>query len=193
VADIPEAIWSNLGLTYLAHTHVPTIWTERRVTLKRLEWNLRDNGTLDFERELPNKIRFGTRVAPRKEAVVMEMWLTNGTDQTLSDLRVQNCVMLKGLAGFEDQTNDNKTFSKPYAAARSRTGNRYLICAWEPCFRPWGNERCPCVHSDPKFPDCAPGQTQRLRGWLSFYEGTDLAAEFRRIDALPWRTQPLVE
>src|SRR5690349_25051461 len=22
VADIPEAIWSNLGLTYLAHTHV---------------------------------------------------------------------------------------------------------------------------------------------------------------------------
>ena len=23
VADVPEAIWSNLGLTYLAHTHVP--------------------------------------------------------------------------------------------------------------------------------------------------------------------------
>ena len=28
VADIPEAIWSNLGLTYLAHTHVETIWTK---------------------------------------------------------------------------------------------------------------------------------------------------------------------
>ena len=28
VADVPEAIWSNLGLTYLAHTHVPTVWTQ---------------------------------------------------------------------------------------------------------------------------------------------------------------------
>src|SRR6266852_3464635 len=27
VVDLPEAIWSNLGLTYLAHTHVPTVWT----------------------------------------------------------------------------------------------------------------------------------------------------------------------
>ncbi|MCI0628383.1 MAG: polysaccharide deacetylase family protein [Acidobacteria bacterium] len=26
VVDLPEAIFSNLGLTYLAHSHVPTIW-----------------------------------------------------------------------------------------------------------------------------------------------------------------------
>jgi len=26
VVDVPEAIWSNLGLTYLAHTHIDTIW-----------------------------------------------------------------------------------------------------------------------------------------------------------------------
>ncbi len=26
VVDVPEAIFSNLGLTYLAHTHIPTIW-----------------------------------------------------------------------------------------------------------------------------------------------------------------------
>jgi hypothetical protein len=29
VLDVPEAIWSNLGLTYLAHTHIDTIWTKK--------------------------------------------------------------------------------------------------------------------------------------------------------------------
>lgn len=188
VADIPEAIWSNLGLTYLAHTHVPTLWTKQGIELPRQEWNRRANGTLDCERKLPNGIVFGTRVIPGREGVRMELWLTNGTDAPLSDLRVQNCVMLKGAAGFEEQTNDNKVFQKPYCAARSTAGNRWVITAWEPCHRPWGNKKCPCLHSDPKFPDCAPGATQRVRGWLSFYEGTDIDAEFRRIDATGWKT-----
>jgi hypothetical protein len=118
----------------------------------------------------------------------MEMWLTNGTPETLTDLRVQNCVMLKGMAGFEDQTNDNKLFDKPYVAARSRDGRRWVVTAWEPCHRAWANAPCPCLHSDPKFPDCAPRQTRRLRGWLSFYEGEDVRGEFKRIDATGWRT-----
>ena len=37
VVDIPEAIWSNLGLTFLAHTHVPTIWSKKNIELKKLE------------------------------------------------------------------------------------------------------------------------------------------------------------
>ncbi len=115
------------------------------------------------------------------------MWLTNGTDQTLSDLRVQNCVMLKGAAGFEQQTADNKVFASPYAACRSEDGRRWVITAWVPCQRAWGNVKCPCLHSDPQFPDCAPGETQHLRGWLSFYEGTDIQGEFRRLDTLGWR------
>ena len=41
VADIPEAIWSNLGLTYLAHTHVDTIWTAQGIELEKLEWTHR--------------------------------------------------------------------------------------------------------------------------------------------------------
>src|SRR5262249_23867515 len=44
VADVPEAIWSNLGLTYLAHTHVPTVWTKQGVELEPLEWNRRGSG-----------------------------------------------------------------------------------------------------------------------------------------------------
>src|SRR5262249_5309985 len=71
VADIPEAIWSNLGLTYLAHTHVPTIWTKQNIELERLEWKQNANGTLEMERKLPNGIMFGCKVAPARDAVRM--------------------------------------------------------------------------------------------------------------------------
>jgi len=187
VADIPEAIWSNLGLTYLAHTHVATIWTKQGIALAPQEWSRNDDGTLASIRKLPNRIEFGTKVTPETTHVRMEMWLTNGTHQTLSDLRVQNCVMLKGLPGFTAQTNDNKTFHKPYVACRSDDGRHWVITAWEPCQRAWGNAPCPCLHSDPQFPDCPPGETKRLRGWLSFYEGADIDAELKRIEATGWR------
>ena len=187
VADVPEAIWSNLGLTYLAHTHVPTIWNKQQVELAPLEWNRRADGTFDIERKLPNGIVFGTKVVPSPTAVRMEMWLTNGTMEGLSDLRVQNCVMLKGAAGFQDQTTENKVFSSPYAACRSRDGNRWIISAWEPCQRAWSNAPCPCLHSDPQFSDCPAGETRRLKGWLSFFEGPDVRAEFDRIEKTGWR------
>ena len=187
VADIPEAIWSNLGLTYLAHTHVSTVWTKQDIELDKLEWSRLDGGELEFARTLPNGIRFGTKVTPLATGVRMAMWLTNGTRETLTDLRVQNCVMLKGAAGFEDQTVDNKVFAAPYAARKARDADRWVITAWVPNHRTWSNAKCPCLHSDPKFDDCPPGETQRLRGWLSFYEGTDIAGEFKRLDANGWR------
>lgn len=181
VADIPEAIWSNLGLTYLAHTHIPTIWDEKKIKLERLEWKRLPGGVLEMERRLPNGIVFGTRVTPLKDHVAMEQWLVNGTDRPLSDLRVQNCVMLKGATGFEQLTNDNKLFRSPYAACRDAAGKRWVITAWDHPHRMWGNPPCPCLHSDPKYPDCPPGETRRLKGRLSFYEGTDIDAEIERV------------
>ncbi|GIW79501.1 MAG: hypothetical protein KatS3mg105_1308 [Gemmatales bacterium] len=189
VADVPEAIWSNLGLTYLAHTHVPTIWTKKGVKLEKLEWNRREDGSYDIERKLPNGIIFGTKIVPRRRSVLMEMWLTNNTAEKLTDLRVQNCVMLKGAAGFEKQTKDNKMFFDPYAVCRSDDGKHWVITAWVPHHRGWANARCPCLHADPKFPDCPPGKTQHLRGWLSFYEGEDIKGELHRIDATGWRKE----
>jgi hypothetical protein len=186
VVDVPEAIWSNLGLTYLAHTHIDTIWTKQGIELPKLEWNRRRDGSLDIERTLPNGIAFGVKAVPTKEAVRMEMWLRNGTGQKLTDLRVQICVMPKMAAGFAGQTNENKVFTNPYVACRSADGRRWIVTAWENCDRPWGNEQCPCFHSDPKFPDLEPGQQSRLHGWLSFYEGVDIQAEFARIEALGW-------
>ncbi len=190
VVDVPEAIFSNLGLTYLAHTHVPTIWDGRREKLKPVEWQRRDDGSLDFERTLPNAIAFGTKVVPRRDVVLMELWLRNGTDEKLTDMRVQNCIMLKGMPGFNGQTNANKLIRKPYVACHSEDGGRWIITAWEPCHRPWANPPCPCLHSDPKLPDCAAGETVRVRGAVWFYEGADIDGELRRIEATTWRDGP---
>jgi hypothetical protein len=190
VADVPEAIWMETPpgrtLLYLAHTHVATLWTKQGVQLEPLEWQ-REGGGWRMERTLPNKVVFGTQVKPTRDQVRMEMWLKNGTDQMLRGLVVQNCVMLKGLAGFEQQTNDNKVFRKPYVACHNPDRSKWIITAWEPCQRPWGNPPCPCLHSDPKFPDCGAGETVRIRGWLSFYEGGDLDTELARIEKSGWK------
>ena len=181
VADIPEAIWSNLGLTYLAHTHVPTVWTKQDITLPRLEWQQRKDGTLVMERTLPNGIRFGTKVTPGRDVVRMEMWLRNGTKATLTGMRVQNCVMLKGASGFNQQTKDNKVLGEGWAACRSADGRRWIATGWQPAHRAWANPPVPCLHADPKFPDCPPGKTVRLKGWLIFHEGDDIRARIRKI------------
>lgn len=181
VLDVPEAIWSNLGLTYLAHTHIPTVWDERKEKLKAQEWQRRKDGSLWSERKLPNGIVFGTHVVPVDDHVEMTMWLVNGSGETLSDLRVQNCVMLKEVEGFSQQSNDNKVLRQPFVAARNSASDRWIITAWEPCHRAWANPPVPCLHSDPQFPDCPPGERRELRGWFSFYQGKEIDAELERI------------
>ena len=187
VMDVPEAIWSNLGLTYLAHTHVKTIWDLQGVQPKPQEWALANDGSYHLHRRLPNGIEFGTTAAAFSDHIEMKMWLRNGTEAKLSDLRVQNCVMLKGAKGFEQQTNDNKQFLSGYAIASSPDKTRWIISGWEPIHRAWANPPCPCLHADPRFPDCNPGETQTLRGWQSFYEGSNIEQEIKRIEATGWR------
>ena len=186
VFDVPEAVWSNLGLTYLAHTHVDTIWTKQGVTLPKLEWRRFPDGSFALQRPLPNGITFGVEAVPQRDHVEFRMWLHNGTQQPLTGMRVQMCAMLGYARGFEAQTKDNKVIASPYAAARSADGKRWVIQAWEPIQRAWENPPCPCIHSDPKIPDCAPGQTREVHGWLSFYEGEDVRPEFERISKV-WR------
>lgn len=181
VVDVPEAIFSNLGLSYLAHTHIPTIWDPQGMTLPRIEWQRQTDGRLTSERVLPNGIAFGAEIEPGTEGVRMSLWLRNGTAAPLTGLRVQNCVMLAAAEGFAAQTLTNKVFEAPFAAVRSEDGQRWVITWWERCGRAWGNELVPCIHADPVFPDCAPGETVRVRGWLSFFEGRDVTAEFERL------------
>jgi predicted amidohydrolase len=190
VADVPEAIWSNLGLTYLAHSHIDTIWTRQGVTLPPLEWNRHADGSLDFERTLPNGVAFGTRVVPAIDAVRMETWLRNGTAEPLTQLRLQNCVMLMGAPEFAAQTDTNKVLRGPYAACRSTDGQRWVITAWQPLDGTWQNPPLPCIHSNGRLADCPPGETVRARGWLSFYEGTEIESELDRIERSEWGTKP---
>lgn len=186
VVDVPEAIWSNLGLTYLAHTHIPTIFDKNNKKLSALEWNRDKEGELTLKRTLPNKIEFTTNVVSKKDHIAMSMTLKNGTDQKLSDLRVQNCVMLKSAKGYEAQTNENKRFIGPYVLCHDATKSKWMITCWKPNHRPWANGPCPCLHSDPKFPDCDPSESQTIHGWLSFYEGKNIDAEIERIEGKKW-------
>ncbi|HVK59472.1 MAG TPA: hypothetical protein VM735_11875 [Candidatus Kapabacteria bacterium] len=183
VADVPEAIWSNLGLTYLAHKHVETIWTKQGIELPRLEWTPRANGDYRCERTMPNGIKFGTLARSTPEAVLMKMWLSNGTSQALSEMRVQNCVMLKGAEDFAAQTDSNKVLEGAFSACRSKSGDRWVITAWKPLHRAWANPPVPCLHSDPKIPDAKPGETVTTHGLISFFEGKDIQAEFKRLES----------
>lgn len=185
VVDVPEALFTNLGLTYLAHTHVPTIWSKQGTELARLEWQTRPDGGLELERTLPNGIAFGSRVIPGERDVAMEIWLKNGTNQPLMQMRIQTCVMLKAALGFNAQTNGNKLLREPFIAVKADGADRWIITAWEPCQRVWANPPVPCLHSDPKLPDCPPGETVTTRGRLWFYEGHDIESELARL-ATTW-------
>ncbi len=182
VVDLPELITSNLGHLFLAHTHVPTIWNDRNVWLDNVDWERKSDGSLALEWKLPNEVVFGSRIVPARAGVDLELWLRNGLDQPLSGLRTQICVLLKGAPGFEQQTLDNKTFESPVAAVRSSavrssSGDRWILTAWQRAGRVWGNDQCPCLHSDPVMPDCPPGETVRVKGRLWFYEGASIADE----------------
>lgn len=171
VVDLPEAIFSNLGLVFLAHTHVPTIWSEQNKIIDNIDWERQANASLRSSWRLPNAIAFAAAIQQDQDAVRMELSLHNGTDQPLTRLRTQICVLLKGAQSFNTQTTENKIFGKSAAAVHSSTANRWIISEWERCGRTWGNALCPCLHSDPVLPDCAPGETVRVSGRLWFHEG----------------------
>jgi peptidoglycan/xylan/chitin deacetylase (PgdA/CDA1 family) len=171
VVDLPEAIFSDLGLLFLAHTHIPTIWNERNVNIDNVDWERLPSGGLKSSWRLPNGVSFGASVEPGRDDVRMELWLNNVTERPLSKLRTQICVLLKGAPSFAAQTADNKVLGKTAAAVRASSGGRWMLTEWKRCGRVWGNPQCPCMHSDPVLPDCAPGETVRVAGRLWFAEG----------------------
>ncbi len=113
----------------------------------------------------------------------MELWLENGSEAPLTELRTQICLMLKGASGFNAQNNGRKRFDTPVVMVKSRDAERWMLLAFDHCGRTWGNEHCPCIHSDPVLPDAAPGARVAARGRLRFYEGDDIVGEVRRFRA----------
>ena len=166
VVDLPEAIFSNLGLLYLAHTHVPTIWNAQNAWIENVDWIREEGGGLRSRWELPNGVSFGASVGAQAGEVQMELWLKNGAAQPLTGLRIQVCVMLGRAAGFNGQTNANKVFGTSVAGVGAE--GRWIRAEWERCRRTWGNAQVPCLHSDPVLPDCPARETVRVRGRLWF-------------------------
>ena len=184
VADVPEAIWwlqnDRRELLYLAHTHVKTSWDIQGEELKPVEWLRTDTGW-SVERRLPNGVEFGCEAQPNDRELLLNLWIKNGSTETLKGLVVQNCMMLARASGFDVMTNDNKRIDKPFVACHDETKTKWIITGWQNCVRPWANEPCPCMHSDPQFPDCPVGETRELKGVLSFYSGTEIESEYKRL------------
>ncbi|MDC0295573.1 CehA/McbA family metallohydrolase [bacterium] len=180
VVDVPEAIFSNLGLTYLAHRHVPTIWTDLAIDLEKTEWKI-DGRKLSMHRILPNQIAFSSHVTWDRSSVSMTINLVNGTDEVLTQMRVQVCTMLKALVGFHTQTRREEYIEGPFVAVKANDLDRWVITAWTPFHRSWTNPPVPCLHSDPQFPDCPPGEMVSVKGKLWFYEGKDIEKEVQRL------------
>lgn len=113
----------------------------------------------------------------------MEFRVTNGSANTLTGLRVQMCVMLAGLRGFDKLTNENKLFATPFAACKDETGKRWIITGWGALRSSLG--RCDNLSVFALGPSSrrlsTRGETRSVRGWLSFYEGTDIHAELSRL------------
>ena len=73
----------------------------------------------------------------------------------LTRLRVQNCVMLARAPDFDSQCSPQGSL-RPLCCRRStdaRRGSSPLGSSSAML----GNERCPCLRSDPQFPDCPRG------------------------------------
>jgi hypothetical protein len=91
--------------------------------------------------------------------------------------------MLKGAVGFNLQQPLESIVVGSYVAVRGvdeneQPTNRWIVTHWTPNQRVWTNPPVPCVHSDPIFPDCAPGATVTVSGDLRFYTGENVRELF---------------
>jgi len=118
------------------------------------------------------------------DTVEMAMTLTNRTEEPLTGLRSQVCVMLKGLTGFSAQRKREQVIDGPFVAVKADQFDRWIITAWKPFKRAWTNPPVPCIHSDPVFPDCKPGETVKVNGHIWFYEGSSIRNEIERLKEL---------
>lgn len=170
LVDLPEAVFSNRGLHFLAHTHVPTIWDKQHIQMENSDWEETRDGAMENLWHLPDGVTIRAQAEPTDSGASFKLTLHNGTPELLTGLRTQVCVMLKGLTGFDAQSNANKEFATSSATAFTEDGKRRVTITFSHCGRTWGNEKCPCIHADPIFPDCPPGEHVQVTGGLHFAE-----------------------
>jgi peptidoglycan/xylan/chitin deacetylase (PgdA/CDA1 family) len=181
VLDLPEALFSQLGLTFLGHKHIPTVFDYQKVVIPNSDWTVLENGGLSNRWELPLNIIIGTEIQPGINSVDLKLWMQNNSDTTFTGLKTQVCIMLKEAKQFEKLSNENKIFDSPVVAVHSKNGKQWIFTAWDNCHHAWGNKACPCLHSDPQLQDCKPGETVSVTGKIWFYQGDNIQNELERI------------
>ncbi|MDA0347926.1 MAG: polysaccharide deacetylase family protein [Verrucomicrobia bacterium] len=178
ILDVPEALFCQLGVTFLGHTHVPTIWDRDQVTISNSDWSMTEAGAFENSWELPNGMDIGVVVTPLRDSVEMELTVHNGSDVDMEFINGQVCIMLKGATEFDLQTKDNKVLTDTVAAVQSENKNRWILTQWDQLRRTWGNDNCPCLHFDPILNPCKVGETVKVKGRIWFHEGEELPSEF---------------
>ena len=178
VLDVPEALFSQLGVYFPGHTHVPTVWDKQKVTIENSDWKVSKNGGYENLWSLPNGIEVGVEVIPFKESVEMELVVHNGSDVDMEFINGQVCIMLKGAHEFDLQSRDNKVLTDKIAAVHSEDRTRWILTEWDQLCRTWDNPKCPCVHFDPTLNPRKAGETVRVKGRIWFHEGAELPAEY---------------
>lgn len=174
VLDVPEALFNQLGVVFLGHTHVPTVWDKQGVFIENLDWERDEKGTYYNQWKLPNNVEIGITVTPLQESVEMELVVHNGSDTDMEFINGQVCIMLKGAPDFDEQTRENKVLTDKIAAVHSEAGDRWILTVWDQLRRTWDNPRCPCVHFDPILDPCPAGETVSVKGRIWFHEGDAL-------------------
>ncbi len=109
--DFPEAIFSEAGLLFLSHVSPahPVMFPG----LPKVAWQRTERG-MCFERCLPNGVVFGGALRARDgSTVALEIFLRNGSDQPLRNVKLQTCAYLRGIREFADHTMANKYVHVP--------------------------------------------------------------------------------
>ncbi len=105
VLDIPEALFNQFGVLFLGHTHVPTIWDNRLISIKNSDWIAGENGSYRNRWTLPNGVEIDVGVFPLQDSVEMELTIRNGSEEAMEFINGQVCLMLKGARDFDTQTS----------------------------------------------------------------------------------------
>lgn len=116
--DFPEAIFTESGLLYLSHVNptFPVMFPD----LPKAQWQQIPKG-LAFERTLPNGIRFGgsLKVGADSNSVALELYIYNGSDKPLKDIKLQTCAYLRAIKEFGAFREDNKFIHLPESGWQS--------------------------------------------------------------------------
>jgi len=109
--DFPEAIFCDAGLLFLSH--VNPRFPQRFPDLPRVPWTVRSD-VISYRRDLPNGVAFGGSVAQRDEyRVAIELFMENGGEEPLRDIRLQTCLFLRACKEFGAYTGANKRVHVP--------------------------------------------------------------------------------